>query len=74
MLKAPELRQLLQIQKTYLSNINQQLLKPEYQNDAMKKLKVDVHNYVQTLEVQLTLAEHDLKMALIKFLVNIDAY
>jgi hypothetical protein len=40
----------------------------------MKKLKVDVHNYVQTLEVQLTLAEHDLKMALIKFLVNIDAY
>jgi len=74
MSKAPELQKLLQIQKTYLSNINQQLLKPEYQNDAMKKLKVEVDNYIQSIQVQLTLAEHDLKMAVIKFLVNIDAY
>jgi hypothetical protein len=74
MSKAPELQKLLQIQKTYLSNINQQLLKPEYQNDAMKKLKVEVDSYVQSIQVQLTLAEHDLKMAVIKFLVNISAY
>lgn len=73
MSKAPELQRLLQIQKTYLSNINQQLLKPEYQNDAMKKLKVEVDTYVQSIQVQLALAEHDLKMAVIKFLVNIDA-
>lgn len=47
-----ELLRSLEIQKTYLSNINQQLLKPEYRNDGMYKLRDDVAIYVKALELE----------------------
>jgi hypothetical protein len=45
-----ELCRSIQIQKTYLSNINQQLLKPPYQNDAMRVLRREVEEHVRFLE------------------------
>jgi hypothetical protein len=48
-----ELMRLIQTNKTYLSNINQQLLKPAYQNDTMILLKKEVEQYVKYLESML---------------------
>jgi hypothetical protein len=45
-----ELSRLIEINKTYLININQQLLKPPYQNDNMIKLKVETNDYIKYLE------------------------
>lgn len=45
-----ELARLIEIQKTYLSNINQQLLKPPYQNNSMFELKDQTKDHVKYLE------------------------
>lgn len=45
-----DLSRLIEIHKAYLFNINQQLLKPPYQNDNMIKLKVETSDYVKYLE------------------------
>lgn len=71
MLKLEELRRSLQIQKTYLYNINQQLLKPEYQNEAMRKLKQDVSLNVNALEHSLSFQEHELKIKVAKIILKL---
>jgi len=65
---------LLETQKTYLSNINQQLLKPEYQNNILKSIKAEVSDLIVTLEVQLALIEHDLKMGVVRLLISVELY
>jgi hypothetical protein len=68
---ATKLRELLQIQKTYLSNICQQLRKPEYQNDAMNSLKKSVETELESLSFQLTWAESDMRGELIMILTKL---
>jgi len=68
-----ELLQLIQIQKTYLSNINQQLLKPEYKNELMFDLKKQVQSIIQSFEFQLAIAEHDLRSTVIDIILRLVA-
>jgi hypothetical protein len=71
---ATELRELLQIQKTYLSNICQQLRKSEYQNDAMNSLKKKVETEIESISFQLSWAESDMRGELIMILTRLKVW
>lgn len=63
-----ELLRSLQIQKAYLSNINQQLIKPEYKNELMFNLKKEVEQEIAKL--QFILLGHDLKIKVIEMFMS----
>jgi hypothetical protein len=66
-----ELQRSLQVQKTYLSNINQQLLKPPYQNDMMRNLKQEVSLEVAKLQDLIVVAEFQITALVVNLIFNL---